>query len=176
MSGSASTGELLVRLVFSLAVVLGLVWFLAKVVRARGARGLFSGLTSGRRDRHRPEIDVLARHALSKGASLALVRVAGRDLLVGVTDSSVRVLDSLSAREGDDPLEELLELEGPPEGADPRERLSFPIPTSTSTSTSTGQVTDLAGLEHLRSPRTATGRQPRMNLFDALKEMTVRRH
>ena len=99
--------------------------------------------------------------------SLAFVR----DLLVGVTDSSVRVLDSLPAREEDDPLEELLELEGPPEGADPRERLALPIPTG-----STDRATDVPGLEHLRSPRTATGRQPRMNLFDALKEMTVRRH
>jgi flagellar biogenesis protein FliO len=171
VSGDSSTVELLVRLVFSLAVVLGLVWFLAKVVRARGAKGLFTGLGSGRRDRKRPDIDVLARHALTKSASLALVRVAGRDLLVGVTDSSVRVLDSLPAREEDDPLEELLELEGPPEGADPRERLAFPIPTG-----STDRATDVPGLEHLRSPRTATGRQPRMNLFDALKEMTVRRH
>lgn len=171
MSGETSTVELLVRLVFSMAVVLGLVWFLAKVVRARGAKGLFAGLGSGRRQQKRPDIDVLARHSLTKSASLALVRVAGRDLLVGVTDSSVRVLDSLPAREDDDPLEELLELDGPPEGADPRERLALPIP-----DISSGRALDVPGLEHLRSPRTATDRQPRMNLFDALKEMTVRRH
>lgn len=165
MSGQTSTAELLIRLAFSLSVVLILVWVLAKVMRKTKVGG---GSGMGRRNKRRnkaKEIEVLARQPLSKNASLALVRVAGRDLVVGVTEQSVRVLDAHASVE-DDPLEDLLLLDAPVIDVAPQERVA-------TASLTTG--TAAADLGSLTTPRTATGRQPRMNLFDALKEATVRR-
>ena len=40
-------------------------------------------------------VEVLSRHGLSRGSSLAVVRAGGRLLLVGVTETSVTVLREL---------------------------------------------------------------------------------
>src|SRR5690349_11086968 len=72
--------ELTVRIVFSLLVVLGLLWGLARLAkRPLGARK--GGL-----------IDVLGRQQLSRGASVAVVRVADRAMVIGVTDNQVTLL------------------------------------------------------------------------------------
>lgn len=67
--------ELVVRIAFSLMVVLGLLWGLAKV-----ARRPFGGRGSG-------PLRVLARQQLSRGASVAVVRVADRALVLGVSET-----------------------------------------------------------------------------------------
>ena len=91
----------LVRLVVSLAVVLLLLVFLARYLNKRqlgGGRGV------GLPGRRKPlaDVEVLSRHGLSRGSSLAVVRAGGRLLLVGVTETSVSVL-----RELEDQPEEL---------------------------------------------------------------------
>jgi flagellar protein FliO/FliZ len=69
-----------VQVIFSLLVVLGLMWGLARLVkRPLGARK--GGL-----------IDVLGRQQLSRGASLVVVRVADRAMVLGVTDGHVTLL------------------------------------------------------------------------------------
>jgi len=83
--------EIVVRVVVSLGVVLGLFWLVARL----GSRKL------GGRDRGL--ISVRGRQALSRGASLAVVEVGSRVLVVGVSDSGVRLLTEM------DPLE----LSGP---------------------------------------------------------------
>ncbi|MDT5037456.1 MAG: flagellar protein FliO/FliZ [Micromonosporaceae bacterium] len=72
--------ELTLRIIFSLLVVLGLMWGLARLVR----RPL------GARRGHL--VDILGRHQLSRGASVAVVRVADRALVLGVTDGHVTLL------------------------------------------------------------------------------------
>jgi flagellar protein FliO/FliZ len=72
--------ELTVRIAFSLLVVLGLMWGLAKLAR-RPLAGRGGGA-----------LDVLARQQLSRGSSVAVVRVADRALVLGVTDSGVSLL------------------------------------------------------------------------------------
>ena len=67
--------ELVVRIAFSLLVVLGLLWGLAKV-----ARRPFGGRGAG-------PLRVLARQQLSRGASVAVVRVADRALVLGVSET-----------------------------------------------------------------------------------------
>jgi flagellar protein FliO/FliZ len=67
--------ELAVRIAFSLLVVLGLLWGLAKV-----ARRPFGGRGAG-------PLRVLARQQLSRGASVAVVRVADRALVLGVSET-----------------------------------------------------------------------------------------
>ena len=79
-----SVVAMLGRLVVALVVVFGLMALAAKVARRRGL-GSSSSTPSTR-------IEVLARQALGRTSSVQLVRVAGRTLVLGVTESSVQVL------------------------------------------------------------------------------------
>jgi flagellar biogenesis protein FliO len=88
MDGS-STLELVGRLLLSLAVVLGLMVAAAAVLRRKALPGS---------TRRRPvPIEVLGRQVLSRGASVAVVRAGGRSLVLGVTDTSVRLLAEADA-------------------------------------------------------------------------------
>lgn len=73
--------ELTVRIVFSLLVVVALMWGMAKLARkplgARRGGGL---------------IEVLGRQQLSRGASVAVVRVADKAMVLGVTDGRVSLI------------------------------------------------------------------------------------
>lgn len=89
MSGGSLLGVLL-RLAFSLGLVLGL---MALAARALRNRQLGPG-TAGRRTS--VAIEVLGRQALGRNAGIAVVRVADRAMLVGITESSVSVLTDLA--------------------------------------------------------------------------------
>jgi flagellar biogenesis protein FliO len=96
---------LVVRMLVSLAVVLALMYVAARLLnRTRG------GLRSVPRRRPvrtpaagglaipaaRPaELEVVGHRPLGKGASVALVRAGNRTLLIGVTETSVRLLSEL---------------------------------------------------------------------------------
>jgi flagellar protein FliO/FliZ len=73
--------ELVLRIGFSLLIVFGLMWGLAKMARrplnARHGTGVLS---------------VLNRQQLSRGSSVAVVQVADRALVLGVTDQQVSLL------------------------------------------------------------------------------------
>ncbi|MGO9875079.1 MAG: flagellar biosynthetic protein FliO [Acidimicrobiia bacterium] len=84
---TGATLALLARLFVSLGVVIGLMWFAARVVRRRGLGGF--GSPTRRPGVH---IDVLARRTLSRNTSIAIVRVGGQGLIVGVTDHQVTKL------------------------------------------------------------------------------------
>ena len=79
-----SVAALLGRLVVALVVVFALMALAARAARRRGL-GPTSGAPSTR-------IEVLARQGLGRTSSVQLVRVAGRTLVLGVTESSVQVL------------------------------------------------------------------------------------
>ena len=72
--------EVALRIVFSLAVVLLLMWGLARL-----ARRPLSGRGGG-------ALSVLARQPLTRGASVAVVRVGERAYVLGVTDQNVTLL------------------------------------------------------------------------------------
>ncbi len=72
--------ELVLRIGFSLLVVLGLLWVLAKVAR-RPLAGRSGGMMA-----------VLARQQITRGSAVAIVRVLDRALIVGVTDGQVTLL------------------------------------------------------------------------------------
>lgn len=74
--------ELVLRLGFSLAAVLGLFWLVAHLGSRRlgGSRAL---------------LHVRARQSLSRTASVAVVEVGDRVLVVGVADGGVRLLTEL---------------------------------------------------------------------------------
>jgi len=73
--------ELVLRIGFSLLIVFGLMWALARVVRRplSGRRGAGS-------------LAVLHRQQLSRGAAVAVVQVADRAMVLGVTDQQVSML------------------------------------------------------------------------------------
>ncbi|BCJ53806.1 hypothetical protein Asp14428_52810 [Actinoplanes sp. NBRC 14428] len=73
--------ELVLRIGFSLLVVFGLMWGLARVAR-RGGLG----------KRGPGSLSVLNRQSLSRGSSVAVVQVADRALILGVTDNQVSLL------------------------------------------------------------------------------------
>ena len=102
---------LLVRVVVSLAVVLAVMAGAAAVLRRSGVAGTASAGRRSLRRRHVP-LEVIARHGLSRGSSIAVVRLGERALVLGVTEHQVSLLREI------DPAE----LEAPPDPEDP----SFP--------------------------------------------------
>jgi flagellar protein FliO/FliZ len=72
--------QVAVNMFLALALVLGLMWFLTRLVRRPlGGRG--AGAMS-----------VLARQPLTRGASVAVVRVGEQAYVLGVTDQTVTLL------------------------------------------------------------------------------------
>ena len=73
--------ELALRIGLSLFIVLVLMWGLARLVR-RPLGG----------NRHAGELSVLNRQQLSRNASVAVIRVADRAIVVGITEQQVSLL------------------------------------------------------------------------------------
>ncbi|MDZ4826747.1 MAG: flagellar biosynthetic protein FliO [Actinomycetota bacterium] len=97
---NTSTVELFVRLALSLAVVLGLMWFMARVMQKKGfAPGARRASTRG------ADVELLSRKPLGKHASIAVIRAGGRAMVVGITEHSVTKLDDADIEEID--LEEV---------------------------------------------------------------------
>jgi flagellar protein FliO/FliZ len=82
---------LLVRVVVSLGVVLAVMAGAAAVLRRSGVAG--TAVAGRRGGRRRPvPVEVLARHGLSRGAFVTVVRLGGRALVLGVTEHQVSLL------------------------------------------------------------------------------------
>jgi flagellar protein FliO/FliZ len=101
---SGATLALFARLIVSLSVVFGLMWFLARVVRRRGLGGVGSG---GQKRRPGVQVDIVARRTLSRNASIAVVRAGNQHMVVGVTDHMITKLSDADMTEL-----EIEELEG----------------------------------------------------------------
>lgn len=81
------------RVVLSLAVVLGLLWYLGRRLSSTGAA----------RRRRASTIAVVGRQSLGGKASVAMVDVAGRRLLLGVAEHGVTLLTELEAEPEPEP-------------------------------------------------------------------------
>lgn len=90
------------RVLVSLGVVIGAIWF----VQRRVSRG------SGRSTRAGKPMAVIARQNLGPKASVAVIEFGGKRFLLGVTEHGIAVLD-------DSPAEELLAIEAPAPEAGP---------------------------------------------------------
>jgi len=99
---------LLVRVVVSLGVVLAVMAGAAAVLRRSGVAGTAAGGKRGTRRRTVP-VEVVARHGLSRGAFVTVVRLGERALVLGVTEHQVSLLTEV------DPAE----LEVPPDDTYP---------------------------------------------------------
>ena len=90
-------GELFVRLVVSLGVVVATMAAAAWLLKRVAAGGFAAG---GRGRAGRPvRIEVLARQSLGRRSSVALVRAGDRGLVLGVTDQRVTLLAETAADE-----------------------------------------------------------------------------
>ena len=87
--------ELVLRIGFSLLVVFGLMWVLAKAVRRPlgGRRGT-------------GPLSVLNRQQLTRGAAVTVVRVGDKALILGVTDQQVNLLGEAELAAFEKPLPE----------------------------------------------------------------------
>jgi flagellar biogenesis protein FliO len=99
--------------------------------------------------RRRNRLEVLARQPLGKTASVAVVRVAGRTLLIGVTDTAVQLLSEVDAAAFDEPdyqVDAAQELAAFSEVRIPEAR----VPEATTTVTTTAPATGVSVLDLLR--------------------------
>ncbi|GGS86689.1 hypothetical protein GCM10010156_51540 [Planobispora rosea] len=88
--------ETVLRITFSLLVVLLLVWGLSKVARKpMAARG--------------GHLSVIARQQLSRNSSVAIVRVVDRALVIGVTEGQVTLLTETDLAAVEEPREQSVE-------------------------------------------------------------------
>jgi flagellar protein FliO/FliZ len=174
-----STALLLVRVGLSLGIVVGLILVASRVLRRRGG-----GSPSRRMG---PSIELLERRNVGKRASIALVRVDDRRVLVGVTEHQIGLLADLGT-----------ELPEPPQELEPPiDVTSTPAIDATSSALTpvgplvsvpadnqdgTGGSPDgtgmlVADLTDSRFPLgTTPTRPPKLSLVQAVRELTVRRH
>jgi len=76
------------RLIVAMGIVVGLMIIAGRVVRNRGLGGAV-----GRGPASAPvRIEVLARQGFGRNASVAVIRAAGKGLVLGVTETNVTVL------------------------------------------------------------------------------------
>ncbi len=105
---------LVVRVVFSLLVVLAMMWGLSKALRGRSAPSRAASL------------EVLSRTAVGRHASVVVLRTRDKGLVVGVTEHSISVLGEMEL-----PQEAAAEVRTPLEiTADGRAGAPAPVPRS----------------------------------------------
>lgn len=85
----SSTLMLLLRMGFSLLLILAMIGGVARVVKRRGRVGGGAGDPT--------TIDVVARRSVGRRSNLLVVRISGRELLVGTSDTTVQLVADLSA-------------------------------------------------------------------------------
>lgn len=157
-SSDPSSALLLFRVGFSLAIVVGVIWITARVLR-KGGKSSRPGAG--------PAIEVVERRNLGRRSNLVLVRVGGAAFLVGATDQRVELVAAvpgLDANPDPDPVvvSEIAD-------AAPIARI---VPAVSA---------DLVDLDAARTNRTAapvraaTGAPGKVSLMDAVRDLTVRR-
>jgi flagellar biosynthetic protein FliO len=156
-----STFLLFLRVGFSLAVVLGMIWFAARFAKRRGKIVARQGEAAS--------LEVVARRQLGRRGSLLVVESGDRTLLVGVTDSHIGLVADLSAP---GPAGE---TSGRPADIGTSRVVTAPSP---GTEVVPLAVDDLLAVERLGVDLPAVerhGAPKRESLVDALRDLTVRR-
>ena len=164
------------RVVLALACVLVLIWFAGRKL---------SGTSGVRRSRSMP-LTVIGRQSLGKGAGVALIEVAGRVLLLGVSDQGVRVLTEIDVPAPEPVV--IADLPVPDDAAVVlREEIDLatlvsPYPDGSSRLTDPVELAQLAGLAAASSARGASALHGSIlspdtwrRAVDVVQQRTVRR-
>ena len=151
---------LFVRVVVSLGIVLGLLWFAARMLRNRGIAPNVRKLAADAR------IEVIDRKGLSKNAAIAVVRVAGQHLIVGVTDHQITTLGIAddAAFETEPRREERVALS-----------IIDPLGDGSPAVVETAEVANWTADSATGTDGMVTNRTAWMGLLDVMRERTVRR-
>ena len=88
---------LVLRLVISLGVVLGMMWLFAAGLKRRGIVLGSGGISKTSRQRSPFDLEIVARKGLGRSAQLAVVRIAGKTLVLGITEQHVTLLTEADA-------------------------------------------------------------------------------
>lgn len=80
---------LVLRVVVSLAIVMGLIWALARVKKRVSPKGASA-------------LQILSKVPVSKRGSLLLVEIGGKTLLIGSTDSAISLLSEVDLSDDED--------------------------------------------------------------------------
>ncbi len=149
------TVETIGRALLSLALVLGVMWALGRWAKGRN-RG---------RSKNRDVLTVMARQQLSRNASVAIVKVVDRALIVGITDGQISLL-------GDADLEAVEAFSAPTESGSARTKIKVDAAVADAAdrpavAVSKARTSALQG--SALSPGTWT------QALDALRERTTRR-
>ncbi len=147
------------RLLVSLSVVLGLMWLLAR------------RMNKGGRLKNTRLVDVLGRQQVSRAASVAVVRVMDRALIVGVTDGQVSVLGETDLAA----VEQRLEEAAPAKPAVRPARITA----RTAPSSTTARPAPAGRAHHDEAPRkalagSALSPETWRQTLESLRELTVR--
>lgn len=141
---------LLLRLGFSLALVFGLMWVAARVVRGRGAA-------------MRTKVDhleVLERKALTRNSSIAIVRIGGETVAVGITDTQVSLIGPAHVDASD--------------ASDPAAADATTVPVTEDVVTPVAHITTPAAARTSAAPAVPVPAGGRRSFLDALRDRTVR--
>ena len=172
MSDGSSIAMLL-RLGFSLAFVLGMIWCAAWVVRRRNGQGSVGPIKLGRHEskkKQSPGIEILERRSVGRHGAVAVVRVGSRCLLVGITEQQVQLLGEIDdAESGNHPMDDTTA------DADLTEAVTSVDLTDIDLMSEERPAETIQMVARRTGPRGALSRSPRMNLVDAMRELTVRR-
>jgi flagellar biogenesis protein FliO len=87
---------MVLRLVTSLAVVLGLMYGITAFLRRKGIGGFAP--TKAKRSVEGADVEVLARKPLGRNASIAIVRAGAKSMVLGITETSVTMLTEADVR------------------------------------------------------------------------------
>ncbi len=145
---------LALRVIVSLAVVLGVLWYLQKKLSKRGV-----GRAAGK------AITLVGRQAIGPKASVAVVEIEGRRLVLGVTEHRVTVLHSVEADVADahladrvvHPFEASLAAAQPVVYPDNVRPITGPVPIRAVITTPEAPA---APVQELRRPRGSHRQQP----------------
>lgn len=149
MATDTNVVELALRLVLSMGLIVAIIVVASKVLKGK------TTLNFGRRQSDGPKLDVLDRTQVARHASVAVVRVGGRGLIVGITEQSVSLL-----AEAPELVDRYEQAE-----AGRLEPIALPLEASDHTESERTAL----------SPELTAPSRTRMNFFEALRETTVRR-
>ncbi|HEX8498775.1 MAG TPA: flagellar biosynthetic protein FliO [Actinomycetales bacterium] len=159
---------LVARVVFSLVVVLVVMWFAVRAMRKGQARTV-GGV----------QVDVLARQQLAQRASVAVVQVGDRALVLGVTDGRIDLLSEVALCDLVGPGERLVGapvLVGHVEDARGAGTTALRTRSSTRTGARTQQrLRTRAAAPSGRLAGSALSPQTWTKALDAVRQLTVRR-
>lgn len=166
-----SIGHVLFQMVLALGVVVGGIYGLAKILaRMRAGTARSGGSRNARRATTRG-LSVISRQSLGKDLSIAAVRWGEREVLVGISGSTITFLndargDEVSASTVPDGADEALDAANLSGGA--------PVPRKAFTGFSPGQLAAAATRRQDSSSLVPVGTTSRASVLDALRNATLR--